>query len=91
MEPLISIESETAKTKMDRQTYMREYMRRRYQNNVEESRKYGNSNKWRRKHNVPPDEAKEYGIYLADVLKLKRIMNNLPPDILSKVFAVAEV
>jgi len=91
MEPLIPIETETPKIKTDRQTYMREYMKRRHQNNIDEARKYGNSNKWRRKNNVPPEEAKLYGIYLADVLKLKKIMNNLPPDILNKVFATAEV
>lgn len=82
------IQTETPKVKTDRKTYMREYMKRRYQTNVEESRRYGNAVKYRRRHNIPPDEAKEYGMYLADVIRLKQIISNLPADILSKVLVV---
>jgi hypothetical protein len=82
------IQTETTKVKTDRKTYMREYMKRRYQTNVEESRRYGNAVKYRRRHNISPEDAKEYGIHLAEVVKLKQIISNLPADILSKVLVV---
>jgi hypothetical protein len=69
----------------DKKAYMREYMKKRYNENKEECRAYKNSVKCRITHNLPAEELKEYGMYLADIHRLRKIKEKLPPDLFEKV------
>jgi hypothetical protein len=51
----------------DKKVYMREYMRKRYNDNKESCRAYKNSVVCRITNNLPAEELKEYGKYLADI------------------------
>lgn len=69
----------------DKKAYMREYMRKRYAEKTEECRAYKNSVKCKITHNLPPEELKEYGMYLADIHRLRKIKEKLPNDLFIKV------
>ena len=71
----------------DKKAYMREYMRKRYAEKTEECRAYKNSVKCRLTHNLPAEDLKEYGMYLADIHKLRKIKEKLPTDLFFKVVA----
>jgi len=69
----------------DKRAYMREYMRKRYNENKEECRAYKNSVKCKNAYNLPAEELKEYGMYLADIHRLRKIKEKLPTDLFEKV------
>ena len=69
----------------DKKVYMREYMRKRYNENKEECRAYKNSVKCKITNNLPAEELKEYGMYLADIHRLRKIKEKLPTDLFEKV------
>ena len=69
----------------DKRAYMREYMRKRYNENKEECRAYKNSVKCKKTNNLPAEELKEYGMYLADIHRLRKIKEKLPTDLFKKV------
>lgn len=69
----------------DKKAYMREYMRKRYSENKEDCRAYKNSVKCKKTHNLPAEELKEYGLYLADIYRLRKIKEKLPTDLFEKV------
>ena len=75
----------------DRKTYMREYMKKRYAEKPEECRNYKRSVQCKISHNLPPEELKEYGEYLADIYKLRQIKERLPADLFVKITASAIV
>lgn len=79
------METQPALKTADKKAYMREYMRKRYAEKTEECRAYKNSVKCRLTHNLPPEELKEYGKYLADIHKLRQIKEKLPNDLFLKV------
>lgn len=60
----------------DKKAYMREYMRKRYNESKEECRAYKNSVKRKIAHNLPAEELKVYGKYLADIHRLRKIKQN---------------
>jgi hypothetical protein len=74
----------------DKKAYMREYMRKRYNENKEECRAYKNSVKCKQVNNLSAEELKEYGRYLADIHKLRKIKERLPIDILRKILSESE-
>ena len=78
-------ETQTALKTADKKAYMREYMRKRYNENKEECRAYKNSVKYRKNHNLPAEELKEYGMYLADIDRLRKIKEKLPTDLFEKI------
>lgn len=78
---------QTALKTADRKEYMREYMRKRYNENKEECRAYKNSVKYRKSHNLPAEELKEYGMYLVDIDRLRKIKEKLPADLFEKICA----
>jgi hypothetical protein len=82
-----TVSSTALKKQTDRTEYMRVYMRKRYQENKEDARAYKKSVVCKSKNNIPPEELKKYGKYLADVCKLRKIKENLPPDIFEKVLS----
>lgn len=69
----------------DKRTYIREYMRKRYAEKPEECRAYKNSVKCKQVNNLPPEELKEYGKFLADIHRLRQIKANLPSALLQKI------
>ena len=69
----------------DKKAYMREYMRNRYNKNKEDCRAYKNSVKCKAVNNLPAEELKEYGKYLADIHKLRKIKEKLPHEILIQI------
>lgn len=69
----------------DKKAYMREYMRKRYAEKTEECRAYKNSVKCKITHNLPAEELKEYGMYLADIHRLRKIKEKLPTDLFEKI------
>jgi hypothetical protein len=71
--------------KKDKKTYMREYMKKRYHANPEVSRAYTKSLKAKKKNDITDEEFQLYGLHLANVLKLRQIKKELPPEILDQV------
>jgi hypothetical protein len=69
----------------DKKVYMREYMRKRYNDNKESCRAYKNSVVCRITNNLPAEELKEYGKYLADIHRLRKIKEKLPADLFDKI------
>ena len=61
--------------------YQREYMHKRYHDNVEKSRLYKNSLKAKKVYNMTAEDLKTYGEYLADFCKLKLIKERMPQDL----------
>ncbi len=64
--------------------YMREYMKQRYINDYEKAKAYNNSQKCKRKFNLPPEDFQVYGEYLADIVKLRKIVKKIPNELFSK-------
>jgi len=69
-----------------RREYMANYMRKRYTENLQRERAYKRTLTLKKK-NVPIDETdeKEFGVYLADIIKLRKIIQTIPQDLLVKV------
>ena len=74
----------------DKKAYMREYMRKRYAEKTDECRAYKNSVKCKITNNLSSEELKEYGMYLSDVHRLRKIKQNLPADLFAKICGEAE-
>jgi hypothetical protein len=69
----------------DKKAYMREYMRNRYNEKKDECRAYKNSVKCKIVNNLPAEELKEYGKYLVDIHKLRKIKEKLPTALIQKI------
>jgi hypothetical protein len=81
----MSAQPERLKKTEDRRTYMREYMRKRYIEKKDECKAYGNSVKCKNNHNLSSDDLKEYGMFLADIYKLRKIKAKLPVELFEKI------
>ena len=62
----------------NRKEYMKEYMRNRYSADLEKARGYKNSLRYKSKLNISEDDFNKYGCYLADVIKLKKLISKIP-------------
>ena len=80
-----NLSTTTANKTADKKAYMREYMRNRYNKNKEDCRAYKNSVKCKAVNNLPAEELKEYGKYLADIHKLRKIKEKLPHEIFIQI------
>lgn len=69
----------------DKKAYMRDYMRKRYAEKTEECRAYKNSVKCRITNNLPAEDLKEYGMFLADIHRLRKIKKKIPADLFAKI------
>lgn len=69
----------------DKQKYIREYMKKRYEDDTEGARAYARSIKYKQKHNISDEEFKKYGRYLCDVEKLKMIKARIPIELFNEV------
>ena len=70
--------------KTDRKKYMREYMRRRYNADLDKSRAYKNSLKYKAKYELPAEDLKEYGEHLADIYKIRQLKKKIPQNLWDK-------
>ena len=78
-------ETKSALKTADKKAYMREYMRKQYSENKEECRAFKNSAKCSLTHNLPAEELKEYGMHLADIHCLRKIIRkSCRPNYLKK-------
>ena len=68
-----------------RKNYMKEYMRNRYHADKEKSRGYKNSLRYKSKLNISDEDYQKYGNHLADVIKLKTLLEKLPDTIVSEL------
>ena len=69
----------------NRKEYMREYQRKRYQENLEKSRLYKNSLIYRNNNPVTAEEFLELGDYLANFKKIELLFQSLPTEIKNKL------
>jgi len=76
---------ESLKKTEDKKVYMREYMRKRYNEKKEDCRSYKNSVKCKINNNLPAEDLKEYGKFLADIHKLRKIKEKLPIELFEKI------
>lgn len=75
----------TEKKKLEKRTYMREYMARRYQEKKEHCREYAKAIKCRKTNDLPAEELARFGKYLSYVHKLRVIKQKLPPEIFQEI------
>ena len=83
-EPLNNTEEATEPLTNTRREYMRKYMKERYEKDGDRARAYSKSLKTKAKHNITTEEFNVYGIYLADVFKIKQLKAKLPNEVWSK-------
>lgn len=69
----------------DKKKYIREYMKKRYDENTEEARAYARSIKCKKRFNISNEEFKKYGKYLCDIQKLKAIKSRIPSEMFNEV------
>ena len=72
-------------SELTRKEYMKEYMRNRYHADKEKSRGYKNSLRYKSKLNISDEDCQKYGNHLADVIKLKTLLEKLPDIIVSEL------
>ena len=75
----------------NRKEYMREYQRKRYQENLEKSRLYKNSLIYRNNNPVSPEEFMELGDRLAEFKKVEKIMRAWSPELKNKLIQVLDL
>ena len=79
------VEQEEATERVNtRREYMRKYMKKRYEEEGDKVRAYSKSLKAKAKYNLSKEELSIYGIYLADVFKIRELFKKLPSEIQSK-------
>jgi len=75
----------------NRREYMREYKRAKYNDDKQKARAYSNSIVAKR--SLPPEQAAEmwrkFGHHLADVMKLQKLMERIPHDLLMELVVSA--
>ena len=70
--------------KEKRKVYMRNYMKKRYDEGGDAVKAYNNALKVKAKHNLSSEEFKTYGEYLVDICKIRQIKEKLPIDMWNK-------
>lgn len=63
--------------KTERQLYMREYMRNRYQKNSEKACNERKAYYYKKKYNLEPEEVKKYGEHLHLIIKAKKLIDEI--------------
>jgi hypothetical protein len=69
----------------NRRDYMRDYQRQRYNADLEKARAYQQSLKLKRKLNINDAMWEKYKHHLADIIKLTKIMEHLPTELIMEV------
>ncbi len=73
----------------DRGEYMRQYMAKRYQQDPHTAQKYRNTCRARHQidDSISQDDITRYGIYLANIIKLKKIIADTPKEFVAELMA----
>lgn len=74
-----------------RAEYMREYQKKRYNSNLEKSRAYKNSLRYKRLKEVSPEDIKSLGPYLSDYKKVEAILDTLPTELVERLIKNAPI
>ena len=69
-----------------RRKYMREYMKTRYNLDKEKSRNIKNSIRIIKINDISDEEKNKYGEYLADIIKLKKIVSKIPKEFVEEIY-----
>jgi len=69
-----------------RRKYMREYMKTRYNLDKEKSRNIKNSIRIIKIYDISDEEKNKYGEYLADIIKLKKIVSKIPKEFVEEIY-----
>jgi len=72
-----------------RAEYMREYQKKRYNENLQQSRQYKNSLRYKRLKNVSPEDIHSLGPYLSAYKKVEEILDTLPAELIERLFTNA--
>jgi len=69
----------------DYNAYMREYKRAKYAEDKEGARDYRNSLRYKKKLDLPPEDFAKYGKHLADMVKLRNLLDKLPAEFVASL------
>jgi hypothetical protein len=69
----------------NRRDYMRDYQRQRYNADLEKARAYQQSLKLKKRMNISDAMWDKYKHHLADIVKLTKIMEHLPAELIMEV------
>lgn len=65
--------------------YMKEYMKKRYNNDKENAKKYQKALRWKSTKNISNEMWDKYKLHLVEVIKLKEILGSLPTEIINEI------
>ena len=68
-----------------RREYMRKYMMTRYYKNQQKALDEQNTMRIKKRMRIPQEDIDTFGIHLANVIKLKKLITIIPPEILAKI------
>jgi len=74
--------------KAARKEYMRNYQLTRYYKNQQKSLDEQNTMRIKKRINIPEADIDKYGIHLANVYRLKKLLTILPPEIVKELYPV---
>jgi predicted house-cleaning noncanonical NTP pyrophosphatase (MazG superfamily) len=74
-----------------RKEYMREYQRKRYLQDPDKNKQYRNSLRVRLRDDISSELWDKYKHHLADVLKLKELVNKLPEELINEIIMKKEL
>jgi hypothetical protein len=80
-----SSEEKDRKRKEYMKTYMRDYKKKKYAENPAPMLANNRTRYLKKNANIDVAEATKYGIYLADIIRLKQLMEKVPPTLLKDI------
>jgi len=67
-------------TENKRREYFRKYMHDRYHKDPNKARAYKNTLRLKKQTNIEEEDVKKFGVYLADVLRIKKMLERIPEN-----------
>jgi len=80
-------EEKALKRKAYMKTYMRDYKKKKYAENPAPMLANNRTRYLKKNVDIDATEATKYGIYLADIIRLKQLIDKVPPTFLKEVMA----
>ena len=71
-----------------RKIYMRNYQLTRYYKNQQNALNEQNTQRLKKRIEIPSEDIKKYGIHLANVYRLKKLLTILPPEMVKELYPV---
>jgi len=71
---------------LKRREYMREYKRKQYKENPDKENALQRTFRIKRSFNIPPEDFEKYKHYLGDIVRLKKIVERIPKELITKLF-----